>query len=186
MISQWIFPQTVLRRLCAGALAAAAFALPALAWQSEVVFSSKQWQVEIVAWDDGGLGCQAKVDNGASSFSLWTFQDGSVQLQFHSPQWDFGDSGSSDLQLQIDRKPIWNLTNAELYRNSVLFTLPDSDDGGRFILEVAQGNRLFLRNSSGGAVQDYSLAGSRASIEALLECGDVITQQSTKASNPFN
>ena len=51
-------------------------------------------------------------------------------------------------------------------------------------MEVAKGNRLYLRTSDGGAVQDYSLAGSRASIDALIECGNVITQQ--QPSNPFN
>jgi hypothetical protein len=66
----------------------------------------------------------------------------------------------------------------------VLFNLPDSDAGIEFIVEVAQGNRLFLRSDDGSDVQNYSLSGSRASIDALIECGNVITQQTPK--NPFN
>ena len=173
------------RKSLLAAAAVLAMALPAAAQQSEVLFQHKHWRVELVAWDDGVLGCQATVGTDTESFSIWTFQDSTVQLQFYSKAWDFGEGDSADLQLQIDRKPQWNLTNAELYRNSVLFTLPDSDSGVEFIVEVAKGNRLFLRTADGGAVQDYSLSGSKASIDALIECGNVITQQ-PKSKNPFN
>jgi len=173
-----------LREFILGTVAVAALALPAAAQQSEVLFQHKHWRVELVAWDDGVLGCQATVGNDQESFSLWTFQDSTVQMQFYSKAWDFGEGDTADLQVQIDRKPQWNLTAAELYRNSVLFNLPDSDAGVEFIVEVAKGNRLYLRTKDGGAVQDYSLSGSRASIDALIECGNVITQQQPK--NPFN
>jgi predicted nuclease of predicted toxin-antitoxin system len=175
----------IFRKSILAAVAAAAMTLPAAAQQSEVLFQHKHWRVELVAWDDGVLGCQATVGTEDESFSLWTFQDSTVQMQFYSKAWDFGEGDSADLQVQIDRKPQWNLTEAELYRNSVLFTLPDSDAGVEFIVEVAKGNRLFLRTKDGGAVQDYSLSGSRASIDALIECGNVITQEQ-KPSNPFN
>ena len=45
-------------------------------------------------------------------------------------------------------------------------------------------DRLYLRTADGGNVQNYSLSGSRASIDALIECGNVITQQGP--GNPFN
>ena len=60
--------------------------------------------------------------------------------------------------------------------------MPDNDSGVDFIVEVARGNRLFLRSADGSDVQNYSLAGSRASIDALVECGDAIG----RAPNPFN
>lgn len=175
----------IFRKSLLAAAAVVALALPAAAQQSEVLFQFKHWRVELVAWDDGVLGCQATVGTDTESFSIWTFQDSTVQLQFYSKAWDFGEGDSANLQLQIDRKPQWNLTDAELYRNSVLFTLPDSNSGVEFIVEVAKGNRLYLRTADGGAVQDYSLSGSRASIDALIECGNVITQQ-PKSKNPFN
>ncbi|MBK6467568.1 MAG: hypothetical protein IPL38_11205 [Rhodobacter sp.] len=174
----------ILRKIVLALVAAMAFSAPVAARQSEVLFSHKQWQVELVAWDDGGLGCVAQVSSPGESFSVWTFQDGSVQLQFYSTAWDFGEGDTADLQVQIDRKPNWNLTNADLYRNSVLFNLPDSDAGVEFLLEVAKGSRLYLRTADGGNVQNYSLSGSRASIDALIECGNVITQQGP--GNPFN
>ncbi|WP_431300623.1 hypothetical protein [Tabrizicola sp. BL-A-41-H6] len=152
------------------------------AQQSEVLFSHKHWQVEIVGWDDGSLGCVAEVSAPGESFSIWTFPDESVQLQFYSTAWAFDDGTTADLEVQIDRRAPWNLTNAELYQNSVLFTLPDDSSGVNFIVEVAQGNRLFLRADDGSDVQNYSLSGSRASIDALIECGEVL---SGKSANPF-
>ncbi|GAB1364254.1 hypothetical protein MASR1M32_34900 [Rhodobacter sp.] len=140
----------IFRKSLLAAAAVVALALPAAAQQSEVLFQHKHWRVELVAWDDGVLGCQATVGTDTESFSIWTFQDSTVQLQFYSKAWDFGEGDSADLQLQIDRKPQWNLTDAELYRNSVLFTLPDSDSGVEFIVEVAKGNRLYLRSADGG------------------------------------
>ncbi|MCU0828346.1 MAG: hypothetical protein MUE52_13285 [Tabrizicola sp.] len=152
------------------------------AQQSEILFSHKHWQVEIVGWDDGSVGCVAQVSAPGESFSIWTFPDGAVQLQFYSTAWSFGEGQTGDLQVQIDRRAPWNLTGAELYQNSVLFYLPDSNAGVDFIVEVARGNRLYLRSADGSDVQNYSLAGSRASIDALVECGDAIG----RPANPFN
>lgn len=166
-------------------LAAAALAVTgasAEAQQSEVLFQHKHWQVEIVGWDDGSVGCVAQVSAPGESFSIWTFPDGAVQLQFYSTAWQFGEGDRADLQVQIDRRAPWNLTNAELYKNSVLFYLPDDKAGVDFIVEVARGNRLYLRAANGNDVQNYSLAGSRASIDALIECGNVIS----RPGNPFN
>ncbi|MCU0904497.1 MAG: hypothetical protein MUE83_11555 [Tabrizicola sp.] len=165
-------------------LALAAMSGGASAQQSEVLFSHKHWQVSIVGWDDGSVGCVAEVKAPGESFSIWTFPDGVVQLQFYSTAWEFGEGQTADLGVQIDRRAPWNLTGAELFQNSVLFFLPDSDAGGDFIAEVARGNRLFLRSDDGSDVQNYSLAGSSASIGALVDCSDVITKRTP--GNPFN
>jgi hypothetical protein len=165
--------------------AAAMFAVvagSAGAQQSETLFSYKLWEVQIVGWDDGSVGCVAQVSAPGESFSIWTYPDGAVQLQFYSTAWQFGEGDTADLEVQIDRRAPWNLTAAELYQNSVLFYLPDSKAGVDFIVEIARGNRLFLRSADGSDVQNYSLSGSRASIDALVECGNTIG----RAPNPFN
>ncbi|MCX7288543.1 MAG: hypothetical protein NTW20_13575 [Rhodobacterales bacterium] len=171
-------------RLLAFAAFVAAGTGSAGAQSSEVLFSHKHWQVEIVGWDDGSVGCVAQVSAPGESFSIWTYPDGAVQLQFYSTAWQFGEGDTADLEVQIDSRAPWNLTAAELYQNSVLFNLPDSDAGVNFIVEVARGNRLFLRAADGADVQNYSLAGSRASIDALVECGNTIGRQTP--GNPFN
>ncbi len=151
---------------------------------SEKVYSYKHWEVEIVAFDDGSFACLAEVDAVSDSFSIWTYQDSTARLQFYSTEWEFGEAGdTANLTVEIDRRSPWTLNDAELYKNSVLFDLPDSDAGTRFLAEVASGNVLYLRSASGEDVQSYSLAGSRASMDALVDCGEVIISDT---SNPFN
>ena len=87
---------------------------------------------------------------------------------------EFGEGDTADLEIQIGKRSPWSLTNAELYKNSILFNLPDSDAGVNFLVEVAQGNRLYLRTAQGEPVMDYSLAGSRASMDALIACADAL------------
>ena len=84
--------------------------------------------------------------------------------------------------MQIDGRTGWTLTAAELYLNSVRFTLPEGDAAVEFLLEVAGGERLYLRNDAGEDVMNYSLAGSKASMQALIECADTIITD----GNPFN
>jgi hypothetical protein len=167
------------------AIAMGSVALPAFAEaQSEMLYQHKHWQVEVVGFDDGTFACSAAVDGGNDSFTIWVYQDKSVKLQFYSTSWDFGEGQTADLQVKIGSRSPWNLTGAELYKNSVLFNLPDSDQGVNFLVEVAQGSRLYLRTDSGEPVIDYSLAGSNASINALVQCSDALSSDSDQ--NPFN
>lgn len=150
---------------------------------SQTLFTHKNWEVELVTYDDGSFACLAEVDAGTDSFTLWTYGDSSVRLQFYSTEWDFGDTGdTADLSVEIDRRGAWTLPDAELYQNSVLFNLPDSDESVSFIVEVANGTTLHLRSDSGEGVKDYSLAGSSASIGALIDCNETLAG----GSNPFN
>lgn len=154
---------------------------PAAAQQSEVVFQHRSWEVRLVQFEDGSVSCVAQVNHGTDSFSVWGAADQSIQLQFYSDAWDFGEGTTANLEVQVDRRAPWSLTNAELYLQSVLFYIPDSDDGVRFLTEVMRGNALALRNESGEGVMDYSLSGSSASISALVDCMDTLG----RSSNPF-
>ena len=174
----------ILQTAALAALALAGLAAPALAEAtSQSLFSHKHWEVELVSYDDGSYACLAEVDAGTDSFTLWTYGDSSVRLQFYSVDWDFGDTGdTADLSVEIDRRGAWSLTEAELYQNSVLFNLPDSDQSVDFIMEVANGSTLHLRSDTGEGVKDYSLAGSSASIGALIDCNESLAG----GSNPFD
>jgi hypothetical protein len=141
---------------------------------SKTVYQFKHWEVEAVAFDDGTFACLAEVDATTDSFTVWVYPGGSVKLQFYSTSWDFGEGDTADLQVKIGNRSPWTLNAAELYQNSILFDLPDSDQGINFLVEVAEGNRLYLNTSSGEAVMEYSLAGSRASMSALSDCSDAL------------
>lgn len=163
-----------------GVLGTAAYAEP----QSERLFDHKNWMVEVVAFDDGSLACVAQVTDGDDSFSIWADPWNPVKLQFYSTSWDFSGGGSADLAVQVDRREPWSLTDAELYENSVLFNLPEGDSSTRFLMEVVNGQTLHLGNEDRDHVQSYSLAGSSASIQALIACVDALG--SDDDSNPFN
>ena len=155
---------------------------PVRADQTDMLYQHKAWMVEGVTFDDGSYACLAEVSETGESFSIWAFPDESVELQFYSEDWDFGDSDTADMEVEIDRRSPWQMTGANLTGHSVLFTLPNNDQSGNFIVEVARGNTLHLRSASGDAVRDYTLAGSSASIKVLVECMNSISGD----SNPFN
>jgi hypothetical protein len=170
-------------RIFSGLIALGVTSAPVMAQESEIIFSRKAWQVEIVGFDDGTYGCVAHVTKKQGSFSIWIFQDDTARLQFFSDQWKF-DGGTANLEVQIDKRAAWTLTNAELYEQSILFNLPNSNDGERFAGEVAAGNTIFLRDEDGKQVRQFSLAGSRASMGALAECGEVIVQDAQNSGAP--
>ena len=155
---------------------------PVLADKTNVLFTYKSWQVEGVTFDDGSIACLAEVTDPGESFSVWVFPDKTIRLQFYSDSWDFGDSSTANLQVEIDHRSPWTLTGANLTKNSVLFDLPDQDSSVNFLTEVAAGSTLHLRSEAGDRVKDYSLSGSSASISHLINCGNSITGD----ANPFN
>jgi len=170
-------------RCARAAVLIAALAGPALAETTSVtVFQHRAWQVMSVNFDDGTTSCVAQVSDETDSFSLWADPSRRVRLQFYSQYWDFGEGETADLEVQIDRRTPWTLTNAELYLQSVLFSLPDSRVAVDFVNEVRRGSALYLRNDAGEDVQSYSLAGSSASIGALIDCVNALG----RSSNPFN
>lgn len=164
------------------ALAFGAAALPAMADRTDVLYQYKSWKVEGVTFDDGTYACLAEVSDPGESFSIWTFPDQTIRLQFYSQDWDFGDNGTADLEVEVDHRSPWSLTSANLTQNSVLFDLPDQKESVNFVVEVASGRTLHLRSGDGTPVKDYSLAGSAASINKLIDCGTAISG----SSNPFN
>lgn len=151
--------------------------------ESQVVFTRKQWEVRVVAFPDSSLACVARVQKPGSSFSIWSDGHAKVQLQFFSRAWSFTED-SADIVVQIDRRAKWDMSNADLNENSVLFNLPNSDAGKNFLVEIARGSRIKLFNTGGNLIEDWSLSGSLASMNALIDCADSLLQDND--SDPFN
>ncbi len=147
----------------------AALATPVAAQQSETVFARGAWTVSLTRFDDGVIACSAEVIQGSDTFAIWAYADGFAQLQFFSPNWQF-DGGTANLVVQIDRRTEWTLSNAKLTRNSVLFDLENGDAAVDFLIEVAQGRTIYVRNAQGQTVISFTLAGSRASMDVLAQC----------------
>lgn len=149
---------------------------------SETLYTIKDWEVRVVGFDDGSVSCLAQVTHGSISFSMWSGADELVELQFYDDGWDLGQGGTADLKVQVDNRPVWNLTSAELHLQSVFFNIPDSSDGVDFMNEVMAGNVLYLGNDQGDEQARYSLAGSRAAVGALIECVAALKAD----TNPFD
>jgi len=91
---------------------------------SETLYTIKDWEVRVVGFDDGSVSCLAQVTHGSISFSMWSGADELVELQFYDDGWDLGQGGTADLKVQVDNRPVWNLTSAELHLQSVFFNIP--------------------------------------------------------------
>jgi hypothetical protein len=169
-------------RLLGLSIVAGLLSAPALANEVERLYAHKAWVVEGVTFDDGSIACLAEVSDPGESFTIWTFPDNSIRLQFYSEDWDFGEGDTADLEVEVDNRSPWTLTGANLTQNSVLFDLPDLDESVNFIVEVAAGRTLYLRSDDGSDIRSYSLAGSSASISYLVDCGNAISDD---GSNPF-
>lgn len=155
------------------------------AWaaESRTLFSHKRWEVRVVAFDDAKLKCVAQVNTNSSSFAIWADGQAPARLQFYSQDWNLG-QGSADVIVRIDRRPKWDLTNANLNKQSVLFDLPNDSAGRRFINEVRRGGVIRLGNARGNEVGRWSLSGSSAAVGALSDCVDLL--QGDQDDNPFN
>ena len=169
-------------RLLGWGVLAGLLSTPALANEVEILYQHKSWMVQGVTFEDGSIACLAEVSEPGESFSVWTFPDQTIRLQFYSDEWDFGESDTANLEVEVDNRSPWTLTGANLTQNSVLFDLPDLDESVNFIVEVAKGRTLYLRSEDGSDIRSYSLSGSSASIQYLVDCGNAISED---GSNPF-
>ena len=90
---------------CASAVAICMMSAPLIAeTSSETLFKSKNWEVELVSFDDGTLACLAEVDAQVESFTVWVYPDQSARLQFYSTSWDYGEGDTADLDVRIDKR----------------------------------------------------------------------------------
>ncbi len=155
---------------------------PAFADKTDVLYQNQSWMVEGVTFDDGTYACLAEVTDPGESFSIWIFPDKSIRLQFYSSDWDMTAGDTANLQAEIDHRSPWVIPDAQLTQHSALYDLPNSNESVNFVVEVAKGSTLHLRTEKGEFLRDYSLAGSSASIQYLVDCGNAITGD----RNPFN
>ncbi len=155
------------------------FPAAAFAIDTERLLNYKHWYVQVVAFDDGSLACEATVQGDTESFSIWTYPDQTVELQFYlESKWFGEDESYNDIEVEIDRRGAWELTDAVFYKNSIFFTLPSDnwDAAMDLVGEVARGNRLYLRNNVGADQAWFSLSGSSRSIGVLADCQDLLGQ----------
>lgn len=147
---------------------------PALADPSaKVLMQEKQWDAEILSYDDGTFACLAQVDLADRTFTIWSYPDRAVRLQFYAPGWDFGADHRVRYEVAVDAGPARVMT-AQAFKNSILFDVPTGESWVDFLYDVTLGRVLYLRDAAGAAAMDYPLAGSGAALAALIQCGAAI------------
>lgn len=161
-----LFPFLAGAIVCLGAQAAVA------STQSRTLYRNKDWQVRQVTWDDGTSQCVAEISYpGGDAFSIWEGKTNRVRLQFYSPDWSFGSKDSyAAIELRVDNQNPWRVSHADFYKNSVFIDPPSDNSTSQFISEIESGNSLYLYDDKGRKQNNYSLAGSQASIQALNSC----------------
>ncbi len=164
-----------------GLLAGLAVA-PASAERTEVLYEFRNWVVEGITTDDNTFACNARVALLGDSFSIRPLLETTVRLEFHSEEWEFGVGDTADIQVQVDGFSSRDFTGATLLQSSVFVDIPDPDEGQSFLAEVAKGTQLFLRSAKGTNVKSYSLFGSKAAIQHLVDCSKLPVRD----RNPFN
>ena len=161
--------KTMLRSVIAGAAFLASTMTAGAQPYENYYYGHKAWTVHVVTFADNSLACRARVNARGSSFAVWADGYSAVTLEFVRSNWDFYES-REDIIVQIDRRASWDLTDADLSGNQILFQLPGGNSSDRFLREVVAGNQIRLYSNSGDFVQAWSLAGSSASINKLIEC----------------
>ena len=149
-------------------------AAPALADpSSKVLMQEKQWDAEILSYEDGTFACLAQVDLADRTFTIWSYPDRAVRLQFYAPGWDFGADHRVRYDVAVDAGPARAMT-AQALKNSILFDVPKGESWVDFLFDVTQGRVMYLRDAAGTAVANYPLAGSEAALQALIQCAVAI------------
>jgi hypothetical protein len=139
--------------------------------KTETLFKQLNWETSRVTFDDGDVACLAEVANhdSSESMSLWRFRD-TLRLQFYSEAWSFGEGEQADIDLKIDDLASWQMTNAELYKNSVLFDLPADENGDKLTMELRSGKTAVVTGDSAIGYRNYSLLGAVEAIPYLEGC----------------
>lgn len=161
--------KTMLQATIAGAAFLASALTAGAQGYEDYYYSHKAWTVHVVTFADNTLACRARVSEPGASFAIWANGYSAVTLEFIRNNWDFYEA-REDIIVQVDRRASWDLTDADLSGNQILFQLPGGNASDRFLGEIVRGNQVKLFSNSGDFVEGWSLAGSSASIQKLIEC----------------
>lgn len=144
-----------------------------LAQESHRMFSHKHWVVDVVDSQAGYLWCSAATRNAAGdhfSIGLWPNGDVTIYTQFWGV--DFGGQHRFQPVMDIDYQR-WTLLNSQRQGNGMMSWV--GGDGLRSLLgDLQRGRAVAFKRNDGGNFASFSLAGSRAAIDALKQCGDYI------------
>jgi hypothetical protein len=150
-------------KLAAAALAAF-IAFPAAAADETLMYEHGAWSVSLVDWDDGTLSCRAGSETDDTKMRVWADSwNETLNFQFVASGWDFTPSEGTifvDIDYQRYEAP------ATFDGGSIFVT----DLSAEFMRHFKRGSAIALFDEYGRRVMTYSLSGTSAVTDALLEC----------------
>ncbi len=138
-------------------------------YESTRLLTYKAWYLERVRHrSSGDSWCNAATRNDlGQAFKLTGYDTDTAAIFVFDDTWNLV---REDVRFiaRIDRKN-WNVYGlAE--GTAIVADLDDPDAAATFIYELAKGNRLTITTASGRGIADFSLAGSRRTIDAFFNC----------------
>lgn len=176
------------RSLLAGCLLAVAFSQAAGAdeFDNTMLLSEGAWTVRHT-YDsrDGGSWCAADTSNGDGQwFSVTAYEEGAAAILVGDPRWRLE---PRDLRFSIDIDYArWDMQGAG-QDDAVSAFLNDDPTAPDLLLRLMQGDAVDVYAESGRRVASFSLDGSAAALQTLLECWALIDRsgESDAAADPF-
>jgi hypothetical protein len=150
-------------KLAAAALAAF-IAFPAAAADERLMYERGDWAVTLVDWDDGTLSCKASSQTDDTRMIVWGDSwNETLNFQFVARGWDFAEA-TGTIFVDIDYQ---RYDAAALFHGGSIFV---NDLSADFMRHFKRGSAIALFDEYGRRVMTYSLRGTSAVTDALLEC----------------
>ncbi|WP_372841871.1 hypothetical protein [Phaeovulum sp.] len=148
------------------------------------LFTRGAWYVDLTHdTSDGELWCSAETQNNeAQTFSVTTYDDGTVILFVFDESWDIAPR-SVDFLVLIDRER-WTISG-DASGIAISVSLDDKDKADEFLIDLARGSSVAVANSDERRIASFSLSGSSAALSTLMDCWDSILLGSPSKKDPF-
>lgn len=150
-------------------------------YDTERLFESGAWYVELTRSDSGTVWCSAETENRSGQiFSLTAYDDQSAAVFVFDGRWNL-EKRAVRFHIDIDRSR-WDI-DGTADENSVSVFLEGDGKAADFMSDLAGGSRISVLNRDKDELAAFSLTGSRRALGVLLDCWKTIV--TGKDTDPF-
>jgi hypothetical protein len=147
---------------------------PVAAHADEVLFTDGSWQLSLLTYADGTLGCSTSTTNqDGTSFYFETWPDGAASVALSDDDWQFPDqSVPVTFGIRVNGGEVWQAVG-ERY-----LTIAQADIEARgseidILMEnLTNGTSMEILSEKGTPITRFSLDGAAATLEHHFDCED--------------
>ncbi len=142
-------------------------------YESRILFSKGAWLVEITYdTEDDVFWCSARSTNRQSqTFSVTAYANSTMSIFFFDNRWDLSPRPVSFI-IDVDYER-WTV-DGSADGIGISSDLSNAEVAGEFVGDLMQGNAVALYNNDERRLATFSLNGSAAAINELIDCWDKI------------